>query len=128
MLNQSLDYASPAKQARRQRVAICLGAAACVVAALGTWLPLRQLLRLFSYPRGSDVSFFSLTPAIELGAATGVVIALPLTVVCGVLSWKTRQGRITTLIAAICTLFCIFSSYALCQWIVSSRGLVPFEG
>jgi hypothetical protein len=122
-----LSYATPVATRRRERIALCLGMAACLAGVGGMWVGLSPVLGLLDSPVGSEVSFFSLDAALILGKLAGFFVALPLGVVGLILGWRWRAPRWVGFLGILLALAAIFLAEGLCGWIVSNRKLIPFN-
>lgn len=126
MTENQLSYETPEPARGRERLARSLGMAACAVGLIGTWVGLKQALRMLDYPVGSEISFFSPGAAIDLGRLVGLAVALPLGVLGTIFGWR-RSTRWLGLVGILLALASIFLAGGLCDWIVSNRKLVPFR-
>lgn len=122
MSHTPIDYAGPTKHPS-QAWLVC-GITASCIAVVATIAPIPSIVEVASYPPGTSMRPMLAVGMRFLGAAAGLIAALPLALVCLIKGRRKRAGVILGVIALVLGLIAVFGDTSLFNYIVASRGYI----
>jgi hypothetical protein len=120
-----LDYAAPTSRfGARPRLAQRLGIAGWIVGLIATLIPLWYLIDFNEIAPGTSMRPMAMTAVVGLGAAAGLLVALPLSLACLLFGWRTRRMRWLSFFSVLMSIAAIFLGILLFNHIVAARGFI----
>jgi hypothetical protein len=119
-----IDYAHGVVGHGRRQLARALGVAGCVIGVVATALPLWPLWGFYKVPVGTSMRPMGLTFLLTIFAASGLLIALPLSVTCLAFGWRDRSARWIALLGILLSISAMCIGFGLFNWIVAARHFV----
>ena len=111
---------------RRDRagLAMGLGIAACAIGAVATALSVLPLWGFHHMPVGTSMRPMLLVAWLDLMAAAGLFLALPLSLSCLGFGWRNRRALWIGLFGVLLSLSAVFLGCGLFKWIIDVRHFV----
>ena len=122
MPDSAIDYATNSQ--RPSKAWLVFGITSCCTAIAAIIVPFPSILEVASYPPGTSMRPMGATAMLFLGAAAGLVIAMPLALLCLISGWRRRGGMTLGAIALLLGLVAIFGDGVVFKYIIASRGYV----
>lgn len=122
LLTLSLAYLWPRPD--WSRLATLLGIYGCAVGTMATIQPLRPLWVLYHVPVGTSMRPMALTFVLGVCAASGLLLAMPLSLACLALGWRSRRARWVGSLGILLSISAMTIGSMLFNWIVALRRFV----